>query len=372
MKIIFRLFLLLNIFTVQAQHSYLLIGTYTSGKSEGIYVYDFNNLNGDAVYKSKIKAPNPSFLAVSPNRQYVYAAFEQGGKNGAGKIGAYHFDKKTAALQFINEQMSGGDDPCFVTTDRSGKWLAAANYSGGSLAILPVAGNGGLDAASTVIQHNGSSVNKNRQEKAHVHSTFFSADSRYLLVPDLGMDKIMIYSFNAQTGKLQTAPQAFAKTADGAGPRHIIFSPNNKYVYLMQELTGKVVSYQYNNGRLTAIQEISAAQPGFNGFMGSADIHVSGDGKFLYCSNRGDANTITVFKINPANGKLSVAGYQSTMGKGPRNFSLDPSGNFLLVANQNSDDIIVFKRNKKTGLLTDTGKKIEVGNPVCLKWIPAK
>ena len=372
MKIIFRLFLFLNVLTVQAQHSYLLIGTYTSGKSEGIYVYDFNSLHGDAVYKSKIKAPNPSFLAVSPNQQNVYAAFEQGTKNGGGKIGAYRFDKKTGSLQFINEQMSGGDDPCFVSTDRSGKWLAAANYSGGSLAILPVPKNGGLDSASTVIQHHGSSVNKDRQEKAHVHSSFFSPDSRYLLVPDLGMDKIMIYAFNSQTGKLQTATQPFAKAADGSGPRHLIFSPNNKYVYLMQELTGKVVAYQYKNGSLTAVQEISAAQPGFTGFMGSADIHVSGDGKFLYCSNRGDANTITIFKINPSDGKLTVAGYQSTLGKGPRNFSLDPSGNFLLVANQNSDNIIVFKRNKTTGLLTDTGKKIEVGNPVCLKWISAK
>jgi 6-phosphogluconolactonase len=372
MKIIFRFVLLLNVLAVHAQHSYLLIGTYTGGKSEGIYVYDFNSLNGEAGYKSKIKASNPSFLAVSPNQQNVYAAFEQGSKNGGGKIGAYHFDKKTGALQFINEQNSGGDDPCIVATERSGKWLAAANYSGGSLAIMPISKNGGLEPASTVIQHSGSSVNKNRQEKAHVHSSFFSADSRYLLVPDLGMDKIMIYSFNPQTGKLQTAPQPFAKAVDGSGPRHIVFSPNNKYVYLMQELTGKVVSYRYSNGRLTAIQETSAAQPGFTGFMGSADIHVSADGKFLYCSNRGDANTITIFKIDPVNGKLKVAGYQSTLGKGPRNFSLDPSGNFLLVANQNSDDIIVFKRNNTTGLLTDTGKRIEVGNPVCLKWISMK
>jgi 6-phosphogluconolactonase len=372
MKIIFRLLLLLNVFAVHAQNSYLLIGTYTNGKSEGIYVYDFNSATGNALYKSKVKASNPSFLAVSPNRQYVYAAFEQGSKNGGGQLGAYHFDKKTGSLQFINQQASGGDDPCFVSTDRTGKWLAAANYSGGSLAILPVAKNGGLNPASTVIQHSGSSVNKDRQEKAHVHSSFFSADNRFLLTPDLGMDKIMIYSFNPQTGKLKTAGQPFAKTVDGSGPRHIVFSPNNKYVYLMQELTGKIVTYQYSNGRLNAIQEISAAEPGFTGFMGSADIHVSADGKFLYCSNRGDANTITICKINPANGKLSVAGYQSTLGKGPRNFSLDPTGNFLLVANQNSDEIVVFKRNKINGLLTETGKKIEVGNPVCLKWISVK
>jgi 6-phosphogluconolactonase len=159
------------------------------------------------------------------------------------------------------------------------------------------------------------------------------------------------------------------KAADGNGPRHITFSPNNQYAYLMQELTGNVTAFKYNNGRLTAIQTISAATKDFKGFMGSADIHISADGKFLYCSNRGDANTITIFKINPATGKLTIAGYQSTLGIAPRNFSLDPSGNFLLVANQNSDNIVIFKRNKTTGLLTDTGKKIEVGNPVCLKWI---
>jgi 6-phosphogluconolactonase len=369
MKIIFRLFVVLQVLTVHAQKSYLLIGTYTGGKSEGIYVYDFNSLTGDAAYTSKIKAPNPSYLTVSPNQHYVYAAFEQGSKNGGGKIGAYSFDKKTGELSFINQQSAGGDGTCFVSTDKTGKWVTAANYSGGSLAVLPVAAGGGLDSASTFIQHTGSGVNKDRQEKAHVHSTFFSNDGRFLLVPDLGMDEVFIYSFNPTTGKLKPAAQPYAKAVDGSGPRHVIFSPNNKYVYLIQELTGVVVAYKYSNGTMTAIQHISAAEPGFKGFMGSADIHVSADGKFLYCSNRGDANDITVFSINPANGMLKTIGYQPTLGKAPRNFSLDPSGNFLLVANQNSDAIIIFKRNKATGMLTDTGKKIEVGNPVCLKWI---
>ena len=368
MKILFRLIILLNVLSLHAQKSYLLVGTYTSGKSEGIYVYTFNTQTGAVEYKSKIKASNPSYITVSPNQQYVYAAFEDHGAQG-GSIGAYRFNKKDGALSFINQQMSGGDDPCFVTTDKTGKWVSAANYSGGSLSVFKVTAGGGLDSASTFIQHSGSSTNKERQEKAHVHSTFFSADNNFLLAPDLGMDKVMIYSFNQKNGKLTAAAQPFAKTADGSGPRHLIFSPNNKYVYLMQELTGIVVAYKYSNGKLAAIQEISAAQPGFKGFMGSADIHVSADGKFLYCSNRGDANTITIFKINPVNGKLTVVGYQSVMGDGPRNFSLDPSGNFLLVANQKTDAIIILKRNKVTGKLTDTGKKIEIGNPVCLKWI---
>ena len=367
MKIIFRLIILLQVFTAGAQNNYLLIGTYTGGKSEGIYVYDFNSRTGAATYKSKIKASNPSFLTVSPGQQYVYAAFEEG--KGNGSVGAYRFNKKSGELSFINQQPSGGDHPCYVAEDKTGKWVTVANYSGGNLAVLPVKAGGALAPSVQVVQHTGSSVNQQRQEKAHVHCTFFSKDNKFLLVPDLGMDKLMVYSFNDKTGKLNPAPQPFVSSPDNGGPRHIIFSPNSQFAYLMEELTGSVIVFKYSNGKFTNVQTISAAEPGFKGFMGSADIHVSADGKFLYCSNRGDANTITIFKINAADGKLSIAGFQSTLGAGPRNFSLDPSGNYLLVANQNSDNIIIFKRNKITGLLTDTGNKIETGNPVCLKWI---
>jgi len=365
MKIIFRLLILCCFFSAKAQNNYLLIGTYTKGKSEGIYVYNFNSSNGNATYKSKIKASNPSFLAVSPGQQTVYAAFE----DNDGSIGAYHFNKKTGALSFINQQPSGGGSPCFVTTDKTGKWVAAANYGGGSLCILPVQNEGGLKPVSQLIQHTGSGPNKERQERAHVHSTFFSADNKFLFAPDLGMDQLTIYSFDAATGKLAEGPQPVVASPDSGGPRHVSFSANQQTVYVMEELTGTVVAYHLNGGKLKHLQTISAAKPGFKGFMGSADIHVSADGKFLYCSNRGDANTITIFKINSATGKLTAIGYQSTLGIAPRNFSLDPSGNFLLVANQNSDNIVIFRRNKTTGMLTDTGKKIEVGSPVCLKWI---
>ncbi len=367
MKNIFFLIVVFSFFTVNAQHSYLLIGTYTTGKGEGIYVYDFNSATGDAAYKSKIKASNPSFLTVSPGQQYVYAAFEDG--KGSGAVGAYSFNKKTGELSFINQQSSGGDHPCYVATDKTGKWVSVANYSGGSLGVFPVKTGGALAEQSQHIQHTGSSANKQRQEKAHVHCTYFTPDNKLLLVPDLGMDKLMIYSFNNKTGKLATAAQNFVASPDNGGPRHITFAPNKKYAYLMEELTGTVVVLKYAAGKLATIQSISAAAPDFKGFMGSADIHVSDDGKFLYCSNRGDANNITIFSINPVSGKLAVAGFQSTLGIAPRNFSLDPSGNYLLVANQNSDNIVVFKRDKVTGLLTDMGKKIEVGNPVCLKWM---
>ncbi len=188
-------------------------------------------------------------------------------------------------------------------------------------------------------------------------------------MPDLGLDKVMIYSFNKKNGQLIAAPQPFVKLPAGTGPRHIVFNSKNKYAYLMQELTGTVTAYKYHKGRLTEIQNISAAPENFKGFMGSADIHVSPDGRFLYCSNRGESNSITIFTINHATGKLTVVGNQSSLGLAPRNFNFDPSGNYLLVANQKSDNIIIFRRDKNTGLLTDTGNKIEVGSPVCLKWI---
>ncbi|MDX2048040.1 MAG: lactonase family protein [Chitinophagaceae bacterium] len=359
--------------TMQTENEhYMLIGTYTSGKSEGIYVYKFNTATADFAHVSTIKSPNPSFLAVSPDRQFVYAVYEEGNNNKGGSVAAFRFDKQTGKLTMLNQQLSGGDHPCYVAIDKTGKWVAAGNYTGGSAAILPVKEDGSLGEAITVMQHTGSGVNKSRQEKPHVHATVFSKDNRFLFVPDLGTDKVMIYAFDEKTGKLAEAKQPFAKSKDGSGPRHIDFHPNNKYAYLMEEMSGTVVVYAHGNGKLTPLQRISSLPKDFKGDIGSADIHISPDGKFVYASNRLGSNSIAIFKVNPQNGKLSLVDIQSSLGLIPRNFNFDPSANFLLVANQNSDYIVVFKRNKQTGLLTDTGKRIEVGKPVCIKWIPVR
>jgi 6-phosphogluconolactonase len=234
--------------------------------------------------------------------------------------------------------------------------------------VLPVKTDGSVGAPVTTIQHEGSGVNKERQSQPHVHCTVLSNDNKFLFVPDLGIDKVMIYAFDVATGKLTPAKQPFAKSLDGSGPRHFIFHPNNKYAYLIEELSGTVETFQYNNGSLKNIQRISTMPAGDTSFAGSADIHISPDGKFLYASNRSNSNTIAIYKVGQ-DGKLALVGHQSTLGKTPRNFNFDPTGNFLLVANQGTDDIVIFKRNKTTGLLTDTGKRIEVGKPVCLKWI---
>lgn len=365
MKFVFTLLLVVLSVTGFSQQAYLLIGTYTSGKSEGIHVYRFNEKTGEADSISSIKSSNPSFLTVSPDKKNVYAVNED--KPGA--VTAYSFEKKTGQLTQLNQQISNGDHPCYVNISNNGKFVIVGNYSSGTLAVYPVNKDGSLKEAAQVIKHTGSSVNKDRQESAHVHATVLSKDNRFLFVPDLGMDKVMIYPFNNATGQLDEKKASFTKITDGAGPRHFEFHPNSKFAYLMEELSGKVAVYKYSNGKLTEVQTISSHPENYTGVKGSADIHVSPDGKFLYCSNRGESNTIAIFKIDTNNGKLTSVGFQSTLGSKPRNFNFDPGGNYLLVANQDSDNIIIFKRNKQTGLLTDTGKRINVGNPVCIKWV---
>ena len=364
-------FLVVLCVTTKAQQHYLITGTYTSSKSEGIYVYQFNSNDGTARAVGSVKISNPSYLAVSPDEQFVYSVEEDAAKNGkVGAVSAFSFNKETGSLSFINQQASGGDHPCYVSVDKTGKWVAAGNYTSGSLSILPVMADGSLGAATTIIKHTGSGSNQTRQTAPHVHCTFFSPDNRFLFVPDLGIDKVMIYAFDENTGKLSKAKQPFAATKPGSGPRHICFNPVNTFAYLIEELSGTVVTYKFQNGKLKPRQRISSMPAGDTSFAGSADIHVSPDGKFLYASNRAQSNTIAIFRINPKNGKLWLIGHQSTLGKTPRNFNIDPTGNFLLVANQNSDAIVIFKIDKETGLLTDTKNRIDVGKPVCLKWIP--
>ncbi|MFT4016521.1 MAG: lactonase family protein [Agriterribacter sp.] len=351
---------------------YLITGTYTSGKSEGIYVYLFNSNSGTYKEVSHVKTSNPSFVAISADEKFVYAVNENGNKDNGGEVSSFAFDKSTGVLTAINKQYTVGDAPCYIDLDKTGRWLFVANYSSGTLSVLPVDASGNIGEAATTIKHEGSGVNKSRQEKPHVHCTYISSDNKWLFVPDLGIDKVMVYAFDAANGSLTPGEQPFIKINDGGGPRHITFHPNNKYAYIIEEMGGAVNAYDYAGGKFKAIQHIKSVQKTDTGFVGSADIHVSDDGKFLYASNRGGFNTIALYKINQQNGRLTLIGHQKALGDFPRNFTIDPSGNFLLVANQKSDDVVIFKRNIKTGLLTSTGKRISVGNPVCLKWISVK
>lgn len=369
-KIITPVFLLFFFFSAFAQKNYyLLAGTYTSSKSIGIYVYNFNSQNGSVKIVDSIKTPDPSYVTVSPNQKFVYAVNEEGKNNGHGKITSFSFNKNTGHLTELNQQPSMGDDPCYVTVDKTGKWVIVGNYSSGTIAVFPVLSNGSLAPAVTTVQHKGHGVNMARQQGPHVHETMLSKNNKYLFVPDLGMDKIMIYLFNDKTGKLSAAKQPFIKLKDGSGPRHFDFHPSGKWAYLIQEMGETITAFKYNNGTLATIQIISALPKNYYQPSTGAEIFISRDGRFLYASNRDSSNTITIFKINQQTGKLTLLSHQSSLGKTPRNFNLDPSGNYLLVANQNSDNIVVFKVNKKTGLITATGRQIKIGNPVCIKWI---
>lgn len=375
MKIILTAFIMFtttSLLLAQEKEYHLVIGTYTNpSKTNGIHVYQFNTESGE--FNSRLKVvdiPNPSYLAISSDNKYLYAVSEQGEGNGA--VYAYAFNDETGALQFLNKVASGGDHPCYVSVDKARKVVFVGNYSTGTLSAIPVKADGSLSENMQTIQHEGKSVNKDRQEKPHVHAVVISPDQKYLYVPDLGTDKINVYNIDtAKPQPLQPASLPFVPTKAGSGPRHLTFHPNGKFGFVVTELDAAVTSMDYNNGKLLPRQTMTMLSKNFEGSVGAADIHVSPDGNFLYASNRGDANDIVIYSID-AKGKLTFAGRQSTLGKAPRNFAIDPSGNFLLAANQNTNDIIIFKRDKKTGFLTDTGKKISIDKPVCLKFVEVR
>lgn len=357
-------FLAMNAQSSQEYH--LLIGTYSSeGKPNGIHVYRFNAQSGEFNTTRPFTAlNNASYLAISKDRKNVYAVGEA---NGGGNVNAFSFDPESGALTFINSVPAQG--PCYVSVDDHKRAVFVGNYGGGSVLAIPLNTDGSFATQVQTIQHTGSSVVKERQEKPHVHSVVLSPDEQYLLVPDLGTDKVYQYKVDySRLSLLSPGSKPFTEVKPGGGPRHLIFHPNGKYAYLVLELEAAVMGFDYKGGTLTAKQTISMVAPDFKGKVSGADIHISPDKNFLYSSNRGDANEIVIYSIDKK-GMLTLVGRQSVLGQTPRNFAIDPTGNFLLVANQNSNDIIIFKRDQQTGLLTDTGKKIVVEKPVCLKFV---
>ena len=365
MKKPFAVLLFIFIFTsVQAQKNKfnLLIGTYTqSCDSKGIYVYDFDSKTGDFSFKNATeKVINPSYLTVSKDNNFVYSVNEFGAES---TVSSFSYNPASGKLDLINKQNSKGADPCYIINDD--KNVIIANYSGGNISVFSKNDDGSLAGAKQVIQHYGKGINAQRQERPHVHMVHFSPDKKFVLSNDLGNDKVYSYAYNPNAGSTVLELKDSISVKSGSGPRHLTFSKDGKFVYLLQELDGALTVFSYANGILKKIDETTILAKGFKGTFSSADIHISPDGKFLYASNRGEANNITIFKILK-NGKLVLKGQNSTLGKGPRNFAIDPTGNFLLVAHQYTNDVVIFKRSKKTGLLTDTGKKITLCSPVCL------
>ncbi|OOQ58694.1 lactonase family protein [Mucilaginibacter pedocola] len=349
----------------------LVVGTYTSGTSKGISVFRFYAESGRVAYLSQIDGvSNPSYLTVSADNKFVYATNE----NDEGEISAFNFDPKMGTLKFINKQSTLGGSPCYVSVDKANKSLFVANYSGGNIAVLPLNEDGSIAPAAQTIRDDGPlGPNKERQEKPHVHTAILSPDEKYVLYTDLGTDKINITRYKGgKDSPLRGVKPPFKAVAPGGGPRHLEFSADKKHLYVIQEMGSAVTMYDYNDGKLTEKQTVTLLKDGFTGATGAADIHISPNGLFLYASNRGDANDISVFSVNQETGELTFVDRRSTNGKGPRNFVIDPTGTFLLVANQNSDVIYVYRLDKTTGKMLGIVGKVDIGNPVCLKFASAQ
>lgn len=339
------------------------VGTASGDATEGIYALRFDPATG-ALSPIGIVAQvlNPSFLARSPDAQTLYAVSES---SGMGSVLAYRVDADTGGLTLLNQQSTGGAGPAYVSTDQTGRWVLVANYGGGSVALLPVEEDGRLGEATDVVQHEGSGPNAERQEGPHAHYIRTGPDNRYAYAADLGIDRVRIYMLDTENGSLTTAAVQEAETAPGAGPRHLDFHPNGRYAYLMNELDATVTAFSYDaeTGALTPIQTLSSLPEDFEGFNKSADIHVHPSGRWLYASNRGDFDSIAIFTIDEATGQLTVAGHQQEGIRWPRNFAIDPSGRYMLVANRQANEVRVFEIHAETGQLTPTEYRAEMPEP---------
>ena len=352
------------------------IGTYTGPGSRGIYQTTLDVTTGQLLPPQlAAEIVSPSFVAIHPSQKYLYAVSEiadfDGKKSGA--VSACSIDEVTGALRVLNQFPSEGMHPCHVIVDAAGKNALVANYSSGTVAVLPIDPNSGrLSKASTVIQHAGSSVNKQRQEGPHAHSINLDAANKFAFAADLGLDKVLIYHFDSSSGGLTPNDPAAGIVAPGSGPRHLAFHPSGKYVYVNNELSSGITAFTYDaaTGGMTELHTLSTLPADFTGENSTAETVVHPSGNVVYVSNRGH-DSIAIFQIDPATGKLTAMGQTLTGGRTPRNFNVDPTGAFLLAANQSSNDVTVF-RIEATGALTPTTARIEVGSPVCLRFLPLK
>jgi 6-phosphogluconolactonase len=364
--------------TAQAAGSeyFVFFGTYTAEKGQGIYVSRLDTATGKlTVPELAAETLNPSFVALHPNRKFLYAVSEISDFNGqkSGAVSAFALDPKTGKLTFLNKVASGGAGPCHVSVDRTGKDVLVANYGGGSVSVLPIRTGGRLAEASAFVQHTGSGADPGRQAGPHAHSANLAPDNRFVMVTDLGLDKVLVYRFDAAKGLLTANDPPYTKVAPASGPRHFAFHPGGKYAYVINEMKSTVTAFAYDAGRgeLKEIQTITTLPADFTGNNTTAEVQVHPSGKFLYGSNRGH-NSIAVFSIDPAKGTLTPVEQVSSGGKTPRNFGIDPTGVYLIAAHQNSNNIVVFRIDPNTGRLKVTGQTFELHSPVCVKFLPVK
>ena len=353
--------------------AWVFVGTYTGGASKGVYVLDLELATGKLTERSATGSDNPSFLAIHPNGKTIYTANEISNYGGeqAGAISAFSFQSKSGRLSLLNQQSSVGAGPCHLVVDKSGRFVLAANYGGGSVCSLPIDAEGKLKPASAFVQHSGSSINPNRQKEPHAHSINLDPSNQFAVAADLGIDRVLIYRFDNATGSLTPSAVSSASVAPGSGPRHFAFHPSGKSGYVINELLLNVTMFDFdaNTGALSDRQVISTLPPNTENLGSTAEVQVHPSGRFLYGSNRGH-DSIVVFSIDQENGRLTYVENEPTGGRTPRNFGIDPTGQFLLAANQASDNIVVFRIDRETGELSPAGHEISVPSPVCVKMMP--
>ncbi len=354
-----------------ANHKYLVfVGTYTSKtESRGIYGYDFDADTGKLVPKGvAAETPDPSWVAVHPSGNFLYAANEAGK---ASTVSAFAIDKKNGKLALLNQLPSLGEDPCYLSFDKTGKYAFVANYTSGTIAVFPILTDGRLGEHTALVQDQGATgPNKERQEGPHAHWIETSPDNRFVLVADLGLDEVLVYKFDARSGTLMPNEPAFARLKPGSGPRHLVFHPNGKFVFSVSELSSTATSFAYDakKGTLKEIGAVSTLPPGFSGRNDVAEAAVNPNGKFLYVSNRGN-DSVAILSVDPAKGTLAPVGGIPTGGKQPRHFIFDPSGKFLFAENQFSDTVVEFRADAATGQLTPSGDTVSVPSPVCISFV---
>jgi 6-phosphogluconolactonase len=355
----------------------LYVGTYTEkedfvgGKATGIYVYELNTNSGGLTYvSSSPQTVNPSYLVADNENKILYAVNETGGgENQVGSISAFRLLNGGRQIDLINTVSSQGSYPCYVSLDKTRKWVMCANYGSGTVAVMPVRDSGSLGEATMVHQHAGKGPSP-RQDAAHAHFIFQNPSNSLIYSCDLGLDTIYIYKLDTTTGKLIHTGHNYA-TMPGAGPRHLAFHPSMNLAYVVNELNGtiEVMKVDSVTGALRRIQVISTLDPGMKTDASCADIHLTPSGKFLYASNRAKVNNLAIYQVDQQTGKLTLVGHQPVKGKTPRNFIVDPTGRFLLVANQDTGNVVTFRIDQETGKLEDTGIETIIPSPVCLKFL---
>ena len=351
------------------------IGTYTSGDSEGIYLYEFNTETG-VLRQAGLAAPltNPSFLAFHPTGRWLYAVSEvaqfEGGSTGS--VAAFEVNDD-GTLELLNQVASGGGGPCHLVVDATGAAVLVANYGGGSVASLPILDDGRLGDAASVHQHEGSSVNERRQQRPHAHSINLSPDNRFAYAADLGIDQVRIYRFDSESGRLEVNDPPGVALPPGSGPRHFTFHPNGRFAWVINELLSTVSTLLHDagTGAMTVTGGVSTLPEGFDGNNSTAEVVLHPNGRFLYGSNRGH-NSIAVFAVDPDDGSLEFIEHQPTLGDHPRNFVIDPTGQWLIAANQNSDNLTVHRIDPTTGRLEQVGQPVAAPSPNCVRFTPTR